>query len=142
MQGVPVGIVTGASRGLGLALARSLVERGWDLVIHARGEEARPRSAAALGPSVTAIPGDVADPQHRAALVEAAGERIDLLVNNASRLGPSPQPPLHAYPLDEPGLVYPTNVTPPLALPQPPLPLMDEGATILNISSDAAVEPY
>ena len=142
MLGVPVGIVTGASRGLGLALARSLVDRGWDLVIDARGEEALSRSAAALGPSVTAVPGDVADTQHRAALVEAAGERIDLLVNNASLLGPSPQPPLAAYP---PGIlesVYQVNVFAPLGLAQLAIPRMPPGSAILNITSDAAVEPY
>jgi NAD(P)-dependent dehydrogenase (short-subunit alcohol dehydrogenase family) len=142
MQDVPTGIVTGASRGLGLALARSLVERGWDLVVDARGEDALAQSAAALGATVTAIAGDVADPQHRTALVEAAGGRIDLLVNNASLLGPSPQPPLAAHPLDVLESVYRVNVFAPLALAQLVIPRMPPGAAILNVTSDAAVEPY
>src|SRR3954470_9666831 len=148
----PVAIVTGASRGLGLALARALAARGWRLVIDAPCAHAprRARSdppahthaALAAHPDVAAPAGAVTDPRHREALVAAAGDRIDLLVNNASRLGPSPQPPLHAYPLAELGRVYLTNVLAPLALAQLALPRMDEGATILNISSDAAVEAY
>src|SRR3954454_20087486 len=140
----PVAIVTGASRGLGRALAYALAVRGWRLVGAARGADALERARAELAAHTTvdALVGDVTDPRHRAALVTAAGDRIDLLVNNASRLGPSPQPPLHRYPLDELERVYATNVIAPLALAQAALPLMDEGATILNISSDAAVEVY
>src|SRR3954468_20772482 len=143
-KNAPVAIVTGASRGLGLALARALAARGWRLVIDARGADALERARADLAAhtDVAALAGDVTDPRHREALVAAAGDRIDLLVNNASRLGPSPQPPLHAYPLAELGRVYLTNVLAPLALAQLALPRMDEGATILNISSDAAVEVY
>ena len=95
-SGMPVGIVTGASRGLGLALTRALVEREWRLVVDARGADALEHAVAGLE-GVVAIAGDVADSAHRRALVEAAGERIDLLVNNASLLGPSPQPALAAY---------------------------------------------
>ena len=140
----PVAIVTGASRGLGLALARELAARGWRLVIDARGGEAleRARAELAAGTTVDALVGDVTDRRHREALVTAAGDRVDLLVNNASRLGPSPQPPLHAYPLDELEAVYATNLHAPLALTQRALPHMDEGATILNVTSDAAVEAY
>ena len=88
---MPTAIVTGASRGLGLALSRALAERGWRLVIDAR--QAEPLATAAAGvPGAVALAGDVADADHRRALVEAAGESIDLLVNNASLLGPSPQP--------------------------------------------------
>src|SRR3954452_19672821 len=100
MRRMPGGIVTGASRGLGLALARALDERGWDLVVDARGAgplagaagdlqrgAANPATDAAVAlQRVTAIPGDIADAAHRRALVEAAGERIDLVVNNASLL--------------------------------------------------------
>jgi len=138
---MPTAIVTGASRGLGLALSRALAERGWRLVIDAR--EAGPLEAAAAGlPGVTALPGDVGDPSHRRALVEAAGERIDLLVNNASLLGPSPQPALADYPLDVLEAVYRVNVIAPLALIQLALPRLAEDARIVNVTSDAAVEPY
>jgi NAD(P)-dependent dehydrogenase (short-subunit alcohol dehydrogenase family) len=138
---MPVGIITGASRGLGLALARSLAERGWRLVVDARGREALEASAGGLD-SVEAIPGDVADPRHRDALVAAAGERIDLLVNNASLLGPSPQPALADYPLEELRRVYEVNVVAPLALVQLALPRLVPGAAILDITSDAALEAY
>ena len=138
---MPVGIVTGASRGLGLALARALAERGWRLVVDARGVEALADATGELG-GVVGIPGDVADPEHRAALVEAAGAPIDLLVNNASLLGPSPQPALADYPLPELAHVYEVNVLAPLALVQLALPRLAAGAAILDITSDAAVEPY
>ena len=138
---MPVGIVTGASRGLGLALARALAERGWRLVVDARGAEALADATGGLG-GVVGIPGDVADPQHRQALVEAAGAPIDLLVNNASLLGPSPQPTLADYPLPELARVYEVNLLAPLALVQVALPRLSPGAAILDITSDAAVEPY
>jgi len=138
---MPTGIVTGASRGLGLALVRSLSDRGWKLVVDARGAGAL-RLAVRDLPGVVAVPGNVADPTHRAAVVEAAGERIDLLVNNASLLGPSPQPALAAYPLLELRRVYEANLFAPLALTQLALPRMPDGAVVLNVTSDAAVEPY
>jgi NAD(P)-dependent dehydrogenase (short-subunit alcohol dehydrogenase family) len=138
---MPTAIVTGASRGLGLALALALATRGWRLVVDAR--EAAPLETAAAGlPEVVALSGDVADPAHRRALVEAAGERIDLLVNNASLLGPSPQPALADYPLDVLESVYRVNVIAPLALVQLALPRLADGARIVNVTSDAAVEPY
>jgi NAD(P)-dependent dehydrogenase (short-subunit alcohol dehydrogenase family) len=141
MAAMPVAIVTGASRGLGLALARALDQRGWRLIVDARGQEALAAAAAGLG-GATAVPGDLADPGHRRALVDAAGERIDLLVNNASLLGPSPQPRLADYPPDELRRVYEVNVLAPLELVQIALPRMPAGAAILNVTSDAAVEPY
>ena len=134
-------IVTGASRGLGLALARALAERGWRLVVDARGAAALDGAWAGT-PNVTAIAGNLADVAHRRALVAAAGPRIDLIVNNASVLGPSPQPALVDYPLDELRRVYEINVVAPLGLVQAALPQLAEGARILNITSDAAVEPY
>jgi NAD(P)-dependent dehydrogenase (short-subunit alcohol dehydrogenase family) len=141
MRSMPVGIVTGASRGLGLALARALDERDWELVVDARGAGALAAATADLS-RVTAIPGDVADPVHRRALVEAAGEQIDLVVNNASLLGPSPQPALAEYPLDVLREVYEANVFAPLALLQLALPRLAAGAAVLDITSDAGVEPY
>ncbi len=136
-----VGIVTGASRGLGLALVRALVERGWRLVVDARGGDALERAVSGLD-GVLAIAGDITDAQHRRALVDAAGECIDLVVNNAGALGPSPQPRLGAYPLDELARVYEVNVLAPLALVQEALPRLAPGAVVLDVTSDAAVEPY
>ncbi|MBV9425072.1 MAG: SDR family oxidoreductase [Solirubrobacterales bacterium] len=137
-------IITGASRGLGLALARALAERRWGLVIDARGSTALQRAARELGAitEVVAISGDVSDDSHRRALVAAAGDEVDLLVNNASILGPSPQPALADYPLDALERVYEVNVTAPIALAQLVLPRMPDGAAIINVTSDAAVEPY
>jgi NAD(P)-dependent dehydrogenase (short-subunit alcohol dehydrogenase family) len=137
-------LITGASRGLGLALARALAERGWRLVIDARGAgalQAADRELARLT-DVVAVSGDVADDWHRAALIEAAGGRIDALVNNASLLGPSPQPALADYPLDALRGVVDVNVLAPLALVQAALPHIPAGGRIVNVTSDAAVEAY
>jgi NAD(P)-dependent dehydrogenase (short-subunit alcohol dehydrogenase family) len=138
---MPNGIVTGASRGLGLALARALSERGWRLIVDARDAAALAAATAGLE-SVAAIPGDVCDPDHRMRLVEAAGDSIDLVVNNASLLGPSPQPQLADYPLAVLKRVYEANVFAPLGLVQLALPRLAAGAAIVDITSDAAVEPY
>jgi NAD(P)-dependent dehydrogenase (short-subunit alcohol dehydrogenase family) len=137
-------IVTGASRGLGLALGRTLAERGWRLVVDARGEDAlaAARDELSAATEVVALAGDVADENHRRALVAAAGPKLALLVNNASLLGPSPQPHLADYPLDVLEDVYRVNVLAPLALVQLALPVLEPGARILNVTSDAAVEPY
>jgi NAD(P)-dependent dehydrogenase (short-subunit alcohol dehydrogenase family) len=135
------GIVTGASRGLGLALTRALVDRGWRVVVDARDAEAL-RQAWPQAPKEVLIPGDVADLEHRRRLVEAAGSPIDLLVNNASALGPSPLPALADYPLDMLRRVYETNVLAPLGLVQLALPRLADGAAIVNVISDAAVEAY
>ncbi len=142
-----IAAITGASAGLGRALARSLAEGGWTLIVDARGADALadavrdlPRDARVL-----TIAGDVADPTHRAELIGAARELggLDLLVNNASYLGPSPQPPLAAYPDGELRRVYEVDVFAPLALLQDALPLLTRSrGTIVNVSSDAAVEPY
>ncbi len=137
-------IITGASRGLGLALAQALAHRKWALVLDARGADELQRVAAELSAItiVRAIPGDVTDERHRRALVGAAGGSIELLVNNASVLGPSPRPPLAHYPLDALRRVYEVNVVAPLALAQQAIARMPDGAKIVNITSDAAVEPY
>jgi len=141
MLAMPTGIVTGASRGLGLALARALDEGGWRLIVDARDGEVLEEATGALR-NATAIPGDVTDPDHRRALVDAAGDAIDLVVNNASLLGPSPQPALADYPLHTLREVYEANVIAPLALLQLALPRMADGAAVLDITSDAGVEPY
>jgi NAD(P)-dependent dehydrogenase (short-subunit alcohol dehydrogenase family) len=138
---MPTAIVTGGSRGLGLALGRALVERGWRLVVDARGAEALEHEWSGT-PAVTTVSGNLADVAHRRALVTAAGGPIDLLVNNASVLGPSPQPALADYPLEELRRIYEINVVAPLALVQAALPYLAPGARIVNVTSDAAVEPY
>ena len=139
-------LITGVSRGLGLALARRLVRDGWTLIIDARGAEALEavRTELAELSRVIAIPGDVTDEEHRRALAEAAREAggLDALVNNASILGPSPQPQLLDYPLDVLEEVYRANTVAPLALVQAVQREFKPGARILNITSDAGVEPY
>jgi NAD(P)-dependent dehydrogenase (short-subunit alcohol dehydrogenase family) len=140
-----VAIITGASRGLGRALAAGLATRGWRLVIDGRDAEALAEARWEMPDEVVALPGDVTDPAHRAALVAAANDLggPDLLVNNAGILGPSPQPPLGAYPPEALREVYEVNVVAPLALAQLALPALRAAAgTLVNITSDAAVEPY
>jgi len=142
-----VALVTGGSRGLGRALARALADRGWRLVIDARGAEELEAARAELAgqTTVTALAGDVADDEHRRTLVTAALELggLDLLVNNASALGPSPQPRLADYPLETLAHVYRVNVLAPLALVQLALPLLERShGRILTLTSDAAVEGY
>ena len=132
-----VAIITGASRGFGRALAENLVRDGWAVVVDARHG---PFPAGAHP-----VPGDITDPAHRAELVATARSRgrLDLVVNNASSLGPSPLPSLGAYPLDELESVLRVNVVAPLALVQLALPLLvTSGGAVVNITSDAAVEGY
>ena len=152
---MPTAIVTGASRGLGRALAAALADRGWRLVLDARDGAALERAAAELRGRaersgderaargrIVALAGDVADPWHRHALIDAAGDAIDLVVNNASDLGPSPLPPLAELPLDRLEQVLRVNVLAPLAVAQLALPRLVEGARVVNVTSDAAVEAY
>jgi len=142
---VNTALITGGSRGLGLALARSLAERGWRLVIDARGSEAllEARDDLAKTTAIVAITGDVGEETHRRAMVEAAGESLALLVNNASVLGPSPRPSLADYPLAELERAYSANVLAPLRLAQLALPVLERNrGTLINITSDAAVEAY
>ena len=138
-----VAIITGASRGLGRALATGLTGAGWDVVVDAR--DAGALAAAGLGERAVTVAGDVTDPGHRAALLAAADELggADLLVNNAGILGPSPQPALSDYPIHALREVFEVNLHAPLALTQLLLPgLRKRGGAVLNITSDAAVEPY
>ncbi len=146
-------LITGASRGLGRALARQLARQGWGLVIDARDgaelEDARAEltdlNRASPEPiKLIAIPGDVTSEMHRKDLADAARQLggLDAAVNNASYLGPSPQPNLLDYPLGVLRNVYETNVIAPLAIVQALREQMKLGGCILNITSDAAVEAY
>jgi NAD(P)-dependent dehydrogenase (short-subunit alcohol dehydrogenase family) len=143
-----IAVITGASRGLGLALAEGLALDGWHLVIDARTEPDLGEAATRLRrlTTVTAIAGDVVDDDHRAALAEAA-DRLGgaaLLVNNASTLGGSPPPALATFPLPALLDTFEVNVLGPIALTQLLLPQLRRSAAgaVLNISSDAAVEAY
>jgi NAD(P)-dependent dehydrogenase (short-subunit alcohol dehydrogenase family) len=143
---MPVALVTGASLGLGRALATELVRRGWSLVVDGRRASLLDDLVRGLpSGSVTALSGDVAEPAHRSALLAAVQRhgRLDLLVNNASDLGPSPLPHLRDYPLDQLAAVYQVDVLAPLALVQLHHNLLTASAgTVVNITSDAGVEAY
>lgn len=141
---MPTALVTGASRGLGRALTRELARRGWHVVIDARDEQAPLRVAGEL-PLAVPVAGDITQTLHREALAAAvdAFGGLDLLVNNASELGPSPMPGLAELSLAELRRIYETNVIAPLALVQHVLPsLVAAGGTVVDVSSDAAVEAY
>jgi NAD(P)-dependent dehydrogenase (short-subunit alcohol dehydrogenase family) len=139
-------LITGASRGLGLALARELARQGWNLIIDARGLDALTTVHKELSryTRVIAIPGDVTDPAHRQHLAAATSDigPLDALVNNASMLGPSPQPALLEYPLDVLEQVYRANVIAPLGVIQALQHQLKAGACIVNITSDAGIEGY
>ena len=140
----PVALVTGGSQGLGLALTRALDAAGWRVVVDARHADVLDRAVADLA-GVTAVPGDVTDPGHRAELaatVTGLG-RLDLLVHNASALGPSPLPPLADLPVADLERILAVNVLAPLALAQLLLgDLRAASGTLVAVSSDAAVEAY
>jgi NAD(P)-dependent dehydrogenase (short-subunit alcohol dehydrogenase family) len=144
---MPTAVITGASAGLGRVLATALHDRGWNLVVDARRPDRLVRLADELdGPArLRAIAGDVGDDAHRRELLAAAEEfgSLDLLVNNASTLGPTPLPPLAELAAEQLGTILATNVVAPLALIQLGLPaLTAAGGTVINLSSDAAVGHY
>jgi len=139
-------LVTGASRGLGRALARGLAARGWNLILTARNAEhlAAVRNELAQRTHVAAIAGDVTDAAHRAAMaVLARGHGgLDALVNNAGALGPSPLPGLLDYPIDDLRAVLEANVVAPLGMIQAVRDVLKPDARIVSITSDAAAQPY
>jgi NAD(P)-dependent dehydrogenase (short-subunit alcohol dehydrogenase family) len=142
-----VALITGASQGLGFALAKGLADQGWTLVIDARRADRLADAASALAAktNVVAIVGDVADGAHRDQLAAAVDDLggLDLLVNNASTLGASPLPALDAIDLDVFRRIYEVNVIAPLALTQQLLPALAAArGTIVNVTSDAGAEPY
>jgi NAD(P)-dependent dehydrogenase (short-subunit alcohol dehydrogenase family) len=146
---MPVAIITGASKGLGRALAEALAARGWDLVLDARGGQALKEAAEAVsahGTRVTALPGDVTQARHRSELVAAAWQLggLDLLVNNASALGAEPLVRLAELPLEGLRRALEVNVVAALGLIQEALPLLRASAagTVIAVSSDAAAEAY
>ncbi|MGV9289713.1 SDR family NAD(P)-dependent oxidoreductase [Streptomyces sp. NPDC003719] len=146
---MPVAIITGASKGLGRALAEALAERGWDLVLDARTPAVLEGTAAALatyGTRVTALPGDVTEARHRAELVAAAWRLggVDLLVSNASALGAEPLVRLEELPLDGLRRALEVNTVAALGLVQEALPLLRSAAAgaVVTVSSDAAAEAY
>jgi NAD(P)-dependent dehydrogenase (short-subunit alcohol dehydrogenase family) len=141
MTSDPVALITGATQGLGRALAGELFRRGWRLVLDGR-DQGRLADLSAAIPTAIVVPGDITDPSHRADLA-AAVSRLDLYVANASELGPSPLPRLGDHPIAALRRVYETNVIAPVAILQAVLPhLRESGGTFVAISSDAAVEAY
>lgn len=140
---MPTALVTGCTRGLGKAIATELAGQNWTVIIDGRSDAALDSAVSQLGRDVVGIGGDITDPAHRDLLVAAVGDSLDLLVNNASELGPSPLQTLAQISPDDVARIFDVNVLAPLALTQALVqPLISRSGVIVNISSDAAVEAY
>jgi NAD(P)-dependent dehydrogenase (short-subunit alcohol dehydrogenase family) len=143
---MPHALITGASFGLGRAVAFELARRGWALTIDARHAEPLASTAQVLSEltSVRAISGDVGDPEHREQLVAATAAvgQLNLVINNASDLGGSPLPKLRDLEPAAYELVLHTNVVAPQQLIRAALPYLEPQAVIINVSSDAGVDHY
>jgi NAD(P)-dependent dehydrogenase (short-subunit alcohol dehydrogenase family) len=143
---MPHALITGASLGLGRALAFELARRGWNLTIDARHTEPLASTAQALSEftTVRAIPGDIGDPEHRKQLLAAAATlgKLDLVINNASDLGGSPLPRLRDLSPTAYEQLLRTNVVAPQQLIRAALNHLSPNAVIINVSSDAGVDHY
>lgn len=142
----PTALITGASRGLGLALARSYAADGWALVVDGRHPHDLAAAVAPLaeGAQVVPVVGDITDEVHRSDLAIAAQSLggLDLLVLNAGTLGPSPLSPLSQLRLGDLRTTLEANLVAQLGIVQALLPHLRAGATIVAVTSDAALEPY
>lgn len=140
-------LINGASKGFGYALAHSLAEQGWSLVLTARNEEHLSRAREQLSglTEVSIVVGDISEEKHQLALMNHLVReeiKLDLVVNNASELGISPMKPVLEYPVDKILPLIKVNTVAPVAVLQRIMTRLEEGAQIVNVSSDAAVEAY
>lgn len=139
---MPRALITGGSAGLGRALAAGLVGRGWDVIVTGRDKARLDEVVRALGPHATGLAGDITDEWHRGALAELAVDGLDLLVNNASTLARSPLVAVQDLTDEDLRLVWEVNVVAPVDLVRRLRPSLRDGAAVIDVSSDAAIEHY